>query len=403
MSDQISQDLSKITPEAFRILQVNIREGDIGEFIPWLFLHHRLPDRFGLRKKTTVFFCVAVSSSGFCPGSTVNIFSDAFMDGSVFIDQIIVIPVVGVKMLESTVKEINGQLQAVISGMASKGEPYGSEGNRDGVVTFADQVKEMQGFSAFLFCLSVFLADKTKRVLQEVRIAENGENGRHSFQIILIVQNQKVVQTAIVCEKIFFVDGDQLSSGADIGAGDPKKGLDGLLLQAVQSQKPPVRLDPAVDVHAFDSGKVIGKTEIRTAFLKIGNIKTVPIEMNQDSERIQERKKGMQEIFLGFRSVREPLPELPAVVLIKDAADQVKMRMIAGESGGFNIKEEDFFLLPDPLQGIGIREGQGLFCGNHVRTPLILKDYAMIIAGRKQKVNKKQPALDTCTCYCDML
>ena len=403
MSDQISQDLGKITPEAFRILQVNIREGDIGEFIPWLFFHHRLPDRFGLRKKTAGFFCVAVSGSGFCPGSTVNIFSDAFMDGCVFIDQIIVIFVVGVKVLECAVKEINGQLQVVISGMAPKGKPYGSEGNRDGVVAFADQVKKMQGFSAFLFCLSISLADKTKRVLQEVRIAENGENGRHSFQIILIVQNQKVVQTAVVCEEIFLVDGDQLSSGADIGAGDSKKVLDGFLLQALQPQKPSIRLDPAVDIHAFDSGKVVGETEMRTALLKIGNIKTVTIEMNQNSELIQERKKGMQEIFLGFRSVREPLPELPVAILIKGAANQVKMRMIAGESGGFNIKEEDFFSFPDPFQGIGIREGQGLIYGNHIQTPLILKDYAMIIAGKKQKVNKKQPALDTCTCYCDML
>ena len=80
---------------------------------------------------------------------------------------------------------------------------------------------------------------------------------------------------------------------------------------------------------------------------------------------------------------------MPAVVPVKTAADQVKTRMIAGEPGGFDIKKEDLLPISNPLQRIGIREGQGFLYGNHVRTPFTEKDYGMIIAGRKQEVNKK--------------
>ena len=91
---------------------------------------------------------------------------------------------------------------------------------------------------------------------------------------------------AFMCEKIFFIDSDQLPSGTDIASGDSKKDLDGFLLQTVQPQKLSVGLDPLVNIDTFQSGKIAGETQRKTAFLHIGNIETVSVEMNQDSELI---------------------------------------------------------------------------------------------------------------------
>ena len=80
-------------------MKVGIGYIHIGERGIVFFFHHRFPDWFQLRKKAAFFFGVAILGSSLNPGASVNILANAFMNSAVFVDEIVIVFIIGIKML----------------------------------------------------------------------------------------------------------------------------------------------------------------------------------------------------------------------------------------------------------------------------------------------------------------
>ena len=64
---------------------------------------------------------------------------------------------------------------------------------------------------------------------------------------------------------------------------------------------------------------------------------------------LQKIKKVIQQIFFSSLGIGKPLDQIPGIILIIGAADQIQLAPVTGETGGFNIKKEKILQLSDPL------------------------------------------------------
>lgn len=85
------------------------------------------------------------------------------------------------------------------------------------------------------------------------------------------------------------------------------------------------------------------------AFLQKRDIETVSIEMNHGFILLQKIKKMIQQIFFSRFGIGKPLDQIPGIIFIVGAADQIQLAPVTGETGGFNIKKEKILQFSDPL------------------------------------------------------
>ena len=64
---------------------------------------------------------------------------------------------------------------------------------------------------------------------------------------------------------------------------------------------------------------------------------------------LQKIKKVIQQIFFSRLGIGKPLDQIPGIILILGAANQIQLAPVTGKTGGFNIKKEKLIQFPDPL------------------------------------------------------
>ena len=149
--------------------------------------------------------------------------------------------------------------------------------------------------------------------------------------------------------QIILVNFYELSTVIFVCPGDTKKLFNGFLLQIVQTKKIPVRFYLFINIEAGNSGKSAGQVKMFAAFLQKRDIETVSIEMNHGFILLQKIKKMIQQIFFSRFGIGKPLDQIPGIIFIVGAADQIQLAPVTGETGGFNIKKEKILQFSDPL------------------------------------------------------
>ena len=77
--------------------------------------------------------------------------------------------------------------------------------------------------------------------------------------------------------------------------------------------------------------------------------------MHQHPVAVEKLKEGGQHIRLRVRRVGKPLNQAPGALTVIGAANQIEIGIVAGKTGGLNIKKQKFRQCAQPLQGIGVR------------------------------------------------
>ena len=123
---------------------------------------------------------------------------------------------------------------------------------------------------------------------------------------------------------------------------DSEKVFDTLLFQAVQPQNVPIGPNSPVDVHA-DKARYIPRKPIKqTPFLKKGYVKPVSVVVDQHGKPFDKFQERLQDIPLRLTTVRKPLGQLPGALAKAGAADEIEPGIISGETGGLDVKKEQF-------------------------------------------------------------
>ena len=63
----------------------------------------------------------------------------------------------------------------------------------------------------------------------------------------------------------------------------------------------------------------------------------------------QKFEKMVKKVFLSCPGIRKPLDQVPDIVFVIGAADQVQLAAVTGKAGGFDIKKEKILQFSDPL------------------------------------------------------
>ena len=79
-----------------------------------LFFQSRFPDREGLWEKQAAFFGVAGLGAGFFACRLVYKLADTFVNRRIFVNQIVVILIIRIKMFQLALKQWNLQIQLVV-------------------------------------------------------------------------------------------------------------------------------------------------------------------------------------------------------------------------------------------------------------------------------------------------
>ena len=121
-------------------------------------------------------------------------------------------------MLQLSFKQSNLQSQLILGCKADDGLHTAGKGNRDGAGTLANQFQKMASASITAgFCKNL-LAFQSHFPFKKVRIIQNGKDGGHTLQIVLIVKNQQIVQLLGMVFQIGAVYIDKLTAGVLIGS-----------------------------------------------------------------------------------------------------------------------------------------------------------------------------------------
>ena len=64
---------------------------------------------------------------------------------------------------------------------------------------------------------------------------------------------------------------------------------------------------------------------------------------------LQKIKKVIQQIFFSRLGIGKPLDQIPGIILIIGAANQIQLAPVTGKTGGFNIKKEKLIQLSNPF------------------------------------------------------
>ena len=64
---------------------------------------------------------------------------------------------------------------------------------------------------------------------------------------------------------------------------------------------------------------------------------------------LQKIKKVIQQIFFSRLGIGKPLDQIPGIILIIGAANQIQLEPVTGKNGGFNIKKEKLIQLTNPF------------------------------------------------------
>ena len=64
---------------------------------------------------------------------------------------------------------------------------------------------------------------------------------------------------------------------------------------------------------------------------------------------LQKIKKVIQQIFFSRLGISKPLDQIPGIILIIGAANQIQLAPVTGKTGGFNIKKEKLIQLSNPF------------------------------------------------------
>ena len=64
---------------------------------------------------------------------------------------------------------------------------------------------------------------------------------------------------------------------------------------------------------------------------------------------LQKIKKVIQQIFFSRLGIGKPLDQIPGIILIIGAANQIQLEPVTGKTGGFNIKKEKLIQLSNPF------------------------------------------------------
>ena len=64
---------------------------------------------------------------------------------------------------------------------------------------------------------------------------------------------------------------------------------------------------------------------------------------------LQKIKKVIQQIFFSRLGIGKPLDQIPGIILILGAANQIQLAPVTGKTGGFNIKKEKLIQLSNPF------------------------------------------------------
>ena len=64
---------------------------------------------------------------------------------------------------------------------------------------------------------------------------------------------------------------------------------------------------------------------------------------------LQKIKKVIQQIFSAALVSAKPLDQIPGIILIIGAANQIQLAPVTGKTGGFNIKKEKLIQLSNPF------------------------------------------------------
>ena len=64
---------------------------------------------------------------------------------------------------------------------------------------------------------------------------------------------------------------------------------------------------------------------------------------------LQKIKKVIQQIFFSRLGIGKPLDQIPGIIFIVGAANQIQLAPVTGKTGGFNIKKEKLIQLSNPF------------------------------------------------------
>ena len=270
------------------------------------------------------------------------------MYGHVFSGQIVIIPVIGVKILhflgveryfEDTAVSLDFQI-AVVGACIDPG------GERE------VHLKAHQQFFCrltFVVCVIIGLG----AVYSHFHILKTRKSGERQkfqqpFHIGLIVQHEPVQHLQRRQQKIFFIGVDHFLPVRVFCPARPQACLDSLLSVIGQSQKVAVGRDVGVQIHGFHGEKrsCVGEQTVNIhAGAQKRQIKAVSVIVDDVFVFAAENEKGGEEHFFIQSRVVKPLSHLPAFRLHINTADEVNSAVAAADPGGLNIQKQDFLRL----------------------------------------------------------
>ena len=266
------------------------------------------------------------------------------MDRHVLSGQVVIIPVIGIKIFHFLAVERNFEDAAVAFDLEIAVVGAGIDPGRQGEIHLeADQ--QFLCLPVFMICVVIGLGAGDRHLhLFQIRKGGQGQKPEETLHVGLIVQDQAVQHVKRRQEKIFFVGIDQLFPVGVLCAPCPQAGLHGLLPVIRQSQKMAVGSDVGIQIYGFhgqEGGRIGDQTVEIHACPQKGKIEAVAVVIDDVFVFSAEDEKRGKDHFLIHPRIVEPLCHLPSLRLQIDTADEIDCTAGAADACGLNIQKQD--------------------------------------------------------------